>query len=220
MNAIKLALQRLGINLRYIPVKDIPDADLYAPLFSPWLAKPFSDMNHTVVSPDRCYIVYTLASQTAGPIVECGVYKGGTAALLASFNRELHLYDTFEGMPETDSIDIHRKGDFDDTSVEAVRKLVPSAIFHKGWIPETFIDLPEKIGFAHIDVDIYRSVRDCCEHLYPRMTGFMVFDDYGFPSCPGARKAVDEFFRDKPEKPLALPTGQAIIIKASASHKY
>ncbi|MGQ0523048.1 MAG: TylF/MycF/NovP-related O-methyltransferase [Betaproteobacteria bacterium] len=213
MNFLKLSLLRLGINPRYIPIKDIPDAKLYAPLFSPWLARPYSEIRHTVVSPDRCYILHTLASQTTGPIVECGVYRGGTAMLLSTLKRELHLYDTFEGMPETGTMDIHKRGDFSDTSVEAVRKLVPSAFFHKGLIPETFTDLPGEIGFAHIDVDIYKSVKDCCEHLYPRLTGFMVFDDYGFPSCPGARRAVDEFFNDKPEKPVVIPTGQAIIFK-------
>ena len=41
----------------------------------------------------------------------------------------------------------------------------------------------------------------------------MLFDDYGFESCPGAKQAVDEFFRDKAEKPLVLPTAQAIIFK-------
>ncbi len=43
----------------------------------------------------------------------------------------------------------------------------------------------------------------------------MVFDDYGFPSCPGARKAVDEFFSDKEEFPLYLPSGQCFIVRAT-----
>jgi hypothetical protein len=43
----------------------------------------------------------------------------------------------------------------------------------------------------------------------------MLFDDYGFPACPGARKAVDEFFRDRPEAPVVLATGQAVVIKLS-----
>jgi O-methyltransferase len=40
----------------------------------------------------------------------------------------------------------------------------------------------------------------------------MLFDDYGFTSCPGVRKAVDEFFADKLHKPVYLPTGQALVI--------
>ncbi len=40
-----------------------------------------------------------------------------------------------------------------------------------------------------------------------------MFDDYGFASCPGARRAVDEFFVDKPERPLGLQTGQALVVK-------
>ena len=66
-------------------------------------------------------------------------------------------------------------------------------------------------------MDIYKSVIDCCEFIYPRLLkgGVLIFDDYGFRSCPGAKKAVDYFFRDKIEVPLILPTGQAIIFKIS-----
>ncbi len=41
----------------------------------------------------------------------------------------------------------------------------------------------------------------------------MLFDDYSFPTCPGARKAVDEFFSDKPEVPFDLPTGQCLVVR-------
>ena len=41
----------------------------------------------------------------------------------------------------------------------------------------------------------------------------MVFDDYGFSSSPDARKAVDDFFREKNEVPLVLPTGQAVVFR-------
>ena len=43
--------------------------------------------------------------------------------------------------------------------------------------------------------------------------GMIVFDDYGFPSCPGARRAVDEAFANRPEVPICLPTGQALVVK-------
>ena len=39
----------------------------------------------------------------------------------------------------------------------------------------------------------------------------MVFDEYGFLSCPGAKKAVDQFFQDKTETPIYLETGQTIV---------
>ncbi len=138
----------------------------------------------------------------------------------------LHLFDTFAGMPETDTIhDLHQEGDFADTSLEAVLKHVNSAVrnasfinFHQGYIPDTFSGLEQhEIAFAHIDVDIYKAIHDCCDFIYPRLQngGFIVFDDYGFGSCPGARTAVNEFFSDKPEQPLILPTGQAIVFRNS-----
>ena len=51
--------------------------------------------------------------------------------------------------------------------------------------------------------------------FYPRMEegAVMIFDDYGFTTCPGAKKAVDEFFTNKKEKPIYLPTGQCIVTR-------
>lgn len=221
--------------------KTLPDGEYYRPLFSPWHGEGLGEFGRyyqyaksvSLVSPDRCYMLYTLASQAAnlnGQWYECGVYKGGTATLLANLlsdkgkgqTTQLHLFDTFEGMPETDpERDLHLKGDFDDTSLEAVSEQVCKNIkdrslinFHKGFIPDTFASLEDHtIAFAHIDVDIYKSIIDSCEFIYPRMErgGFMIFDDYGFGSCPGARQAVDEFFSNKPEQVLVLPTGQALV---------
>jgi O-methyltransferase len=109
--------------------------------------------------------------------------------------------------------------DFRDTSLEAVMEFVGGnrVEYHPGFIPDTFRGLEDRrFSFSHIDVDIYKSVWDCCEFVYPRTPagGVMLFDDYGLPSCPGARAAVDEFFADKPEFPLVLRTGQAIVIRA------
>jgi 2-polyprenyl-3-methyl-5-hydroxy-6-metoxy-1,4-benzoquinol methylase len=47
----------------------------------------------------------------------------------------------------------------------------------------------------------------------------MLFDDYGFATCPGARLAVNEFFVDKPERIIELPTGQAFVIKITKGDK-
>ena len=42
----------------------------------------------------------------------------------------------------------------------------------------------------------------------------IVYDDYGFPTCPGARKAVDDFFADKPEMPLVLTTDNVSFLNS------
>lgn len=49
----------------------------------------------------------------------------------------------------------------------------------------------------------------------PRLTngGIILYDDYGFLCAPGAKLAVDEFFSDKPEKPIWLTTGQCLVVK-------
>ena len=216
--------------------RSLPDKELYQPLFSPWLGLPgfterFEEIRPlTLLSADRCWVLYTLARQSctvSGNFFEIGVFRGGSALLFRHIledhkllNKQLHLFDTFEGMPETDDTkDFHKKDDFNDTSLERVRDGVGISdfiFFHKGLVPDTFAGLEDAtIAFAHVDVDIHRSIVDSCEFIYPRMTigGCIVFDDYGFPSCPGARQAVDAFFADKPEEPLVLQTGQAVVFK-------
>jgi O-methyltransferase len=225
------------------PIKTVTDAELYCPLYSPWLSKDFqsyclASLPYTLVSADRLWVLYSLARQALavqGEFIECGVYKGGTALLLAKIiggqnnlpKKTLHLFDTFQGMPEVNTEkDFHRKGDFSDTSLETVRSrlaIFPWTVLHPGTVPSTFQHISgTKICFAHVDVDIYESVFSCCERLYPQMTagGIMIFDDYGFPTCPGAREAVDKWFSDKPEVPLVLPTGQAVIFKLPSSDAF
>jgi O-methyltransferase len=218
-------------------IAEIPDAEFYRPNFSPWLCDKdflgYYDLAfpRTIVSADRCFVIYSLLLQAAfieGDIFECGVYKGGTAAMMAEIlanvapSKRLYLFDTFTGMPESDSEkDLHKKGDFSDTTLECVTDYVKhpeSTVFRNGLIPDTFSGLESsKIAFAHVDVDLYRSVMDCTEFIYPRLSvgGFIVFDDYGTPGCPGARTAVDEFFNSQKCVPLCLHTGQAIAFKSN-----
>jgi O-methyltransferase len=241
---LNFLLNRLGFEIRRSRASkasqafDIPDGDLYRPLFSPWFGggefKRYYDIAapKTLVSVDRCYVIYTLLRQALhiqGDVWECGVYKGGTAAMMAAIlnsaaaSKRLYLFDTFEGMPETNGeMDWHKKGDFADTSVEAVTRYVGHdslCVVRQGLIPQTFAGLESaRIAFAHVDVDIYQSILDCLQFIWPRLAhgGFIIFDDYGFPTCPGARAAVDEFFHLETCIPLCLPTGQALVFKAVA----
>ncbi len=217
---------------------NIPDRAFYDGVFSPWkgygdFGPVFADIRpYTRVSPDRAWVLWSLARQALaldGAFYEAGVFRGGTARMFAALlrqapqPRELHLFDTYAGMPETDpERDLHRAGDFSDTSLAGVRKAVgtdPFIHYHPGFVPDTFAGREgDRIAFAHIDLDIYPGILASCEFIYPRLAsgGFLVFDDYGFMSCPGARQAVDEFFAARPEVPLVLPTGQAVVFKGPA----
>ncbi|APG28027.1 hypothetical protein A7E78_09375 [Syntrophotalea acetylenivorans] len=181
---------------------------------------------HTLLSEDRLGILYQLACQAnhvPGDAVEVGVYKGGTALLMATAlknsTQQIHLFDTFCGMPAAKpDVDLHRAGDFSDTTAESVSSLLQNfnnIHLHPGLFPDS---LPRdwhnhRFSLVHIDVDIFSSTLACCRYFYPRLNpgGVMVIDDYGFPSCPGVRKAVDEYFNNCDQRPLYLPTGQALI---------
>jgi O-methyltransferase len=205
----------------------------YRPWFEPWFQEIYAKVaSNTEVTPDRCYTLYKLCLHCLhldGDLAECGVYRGGTAFLLARTISEhsgratrLHLFDTFAGMPAAADADPspHKKGDFGDVSLESVRAYLTSfndVSFYPGLIPDTFQHITsQRFSMIHIDVDLYSSVRDCCEFFYPRLLagGMMVFDDYGLPHYKdAAKKAVDEFFREKAESPVVLTTGQCFVIK-------
>ncbi len=181
----------------------------------------------TLLSDDRLHILHQFAGATAqlpGDAAEVGVYRGGTAYLLASVfsprEKRLHLFDTFSGAPAVaERIDFHREGDFADTSLAEVKRFLEGftdLLFHPGVFPASAQGdaAASSYCFVHVDADLYRSVHDSCVFFYPRLApgATMIFDDYGFSTCPGVRKAVDEFFADKRQKPIYLPTGQALVI--------
>jgi len=210
---------------------EIKDAQFYRPMFNPWLAPEWSERlrasdPRSLVPLHSKYILYCLARDAtrrcSGDVAECGVYKGGTAKILAELisDRPLHFFDTFCGMPQTDpSRDLHKAGDFADTTLESVRAYLSGHTnVHcvAGMIPQSLEAVRDRrFSFVHIDLDIYSSIMAACEFFYPRLErgGIMLFDDYGYPSCPGARAAADEFFADKPETKIVMITGQCSVQK-------
>src|SRR6266851_2771851 len=162
----------------------LPEARYYKvsasrPLFRPYKTDEFRRLYaevspYTLVSPDRCHILFSCALQAAavdGDFIECGVYRGGTAILIqralqiaaANSRKRLLLFDTFEGMPENAAAgDSYSPGEMSDTSYESVVQRVSAggqALVFKGLIPGTFASLgDERFAFAHVDVDIYQSI--------------------------------------------------------------
>lgn len=165
-----------------------------------------------------------------GDFAEIGVYQGSTARLIHQYvpERELHLFDTFEGftdrsvVAEKDNTDYTIVGShFSDTSIEKVRTAIGSTNdnvkFHQGYFPDS---IPpgfdeRKFAFVHLDADLYEPTFAGLTYFYDRMSPNGLFVAHDYNAWPGARKAVDDFFADKPELPLPMPdkSGSAVIVK-------
>jgi hypothetical protein len=162
-----------------------------------------------------------------GDIVELGVFKGNSAAVLAYLGRKhgrtTYLFDTFSGFDARDltGADDGRHVEFADTSLEAVKTLVGNdrVVYVKGFFPESTAEvaLPGTIAVAHIDCDLRAPMSAGLELFYPRLApgGLFILHDYSSGYWPGAKDAIDEFFATRPEKPVLMPdkSGTAIVRK-------
>jgi len=174
---------------------------------------------------DRAYLLDQLASAVfgfAGSTAECGSYKGLSSFIICRRTQPggtHHIFDSFEGLSRPDPADgtAWSEGDMAIGEDEVLDNLIGFDVrAHKGWIPERFSDVDdEKFVLVHIDVDLYQPTYESLKFFYDRVVrgGLIVCDDYGFRSCPGARRAVDEFLIDKSEVVLSIPTGQGVIIR-------
>jgi len=169
------------------------------------------------------YFYLSGALPLGGAIAELGVYKGGSAKLMGEFKAGLpfHLFDTFEGMPSVNRVvDLHHEGDFSDITLENVQSYLESCsqcVFHPGFFPDTTRDLSEstEFCFVHLDVDIYESTLSGLEFFYPRLKkgGVIISHDFNSISCPGVKKAFDEYFKDKNEQVIHLWDTQGMVRK-------
>lgn len=203
------------------------------PVFAPWTRPDFQAMYSEVAglvsgSPERAYALLSFARYAKflpGDFAECGVYQGGSALwlckVLQDTNKTLYLFDSFQGLSKPDPRhDPHYKEGQYSAPAEAVKHRLSNfnqiTDFRVGWIPDTFGGLEDKqYAFANIDVDLYQPTLDCCVYFYPRLVpgGVMVFDEYCFASAHGEKVAVDQYFADKLDRPIALITGQAFVLK-------
>jgi O-methyltransferase len=180
-----------------------------------------------LIDKKRAYVLYSLSRNCAeleGDFAEVGTYRGASARILyeaAGRKKVIFCFDTFEGLPFSDmAYDPYwSKGDMNESDYEDVRKFLHEKDFclMRGIFPASAAKLKHNQHFSlvHIDADIYQTTKDACEYFYEKMFpgGIMIFDDYGFLSCPGVRVAVDSFFRDKAEVPIYIPTGQCFVVK-------
>jgi O-methyltransferase len=200
----------------------------------------------TMTAPDKLYALilatrYVVDHRIPGSIVECGVWRGGSMQAVAhtllargATDRDLHLFDTFQGMPQPTDKDRRHDGTLaaDLLATRAKTKSVwavagledvqagmaetgyPSERihFHPGMVEDTIPgQAPDRIAILRLDTDWYESTKAELEHLYDRVPsgGVIVIDDYGF--WQGARQAVDEFLDRTGARLLLVPMASGRI---------
>lgn len=172
----------------------------------------------------RAYMLFKLAGQVSslgGSWAELGVYRGGSAGILSAASRgekDIYLFDTFAGLPGPDAAHdpYWIAGELRADVTEIIALKLPGVQLVPGQFPGSVGGLRSDVRFSlvHVDVDLAESTRAACEWFYPRMVpgGVLVFDDYGNVLCPGVRESVDEYFANRQEVPIPLPSGQCLVI--------
>jgi hypothetical protein len=187
---------------------------------------------------------YVVHERIPGDIVECGVWRGGSMQAVAltlleqgDTDRELHLFDTFEGMPpptEQDSRTTEGEtvpatdllaesdkdsrmwgiADLDDVEQGMAETEYPAdkVHFHPGLVEDTTPgQAPERIALLRLDTDWYASTLHELEVLYDRLSpgGVLIIDDYD--DWDGARKATDEWLAKSGQPLFLAPMGRGRI---------
>jgi len=169
-----------------------------------------------------------------GEIVEIGCHAGESTVIMQRIiqeldpSRDLHAFDSFQGVPSGDFADenVYKPGDMAASELTLRKNFerlgIKQPIIHAGWFDETLPDfLPERIAFALIDADLYQSTLCALEATYQRLSqgAVCLMGVYWDPQkkvalttdmrykSPGVKQACDQFFADKPEKISILLAG-------------
>jgi O-methyltransferase len=203
--------------------------------------RPFTmtsfDKLHATVTATRYIARYNIP----GDIVECGVWRGGSMHAIARtldsvgvHDRDLYLYDTFEGMTQPTEKDIRIDGATaaDRLAVSARTATVwawasledvkagfedvpyPAERIHyvQGPVEETVPGtLPDQIAILRLDTDWYESTAHELNHMYDRLVsgGVLLIDDYGY--WQGSRLATDEFIERTGAQLMLIRTGSGRV---------
>jgi len=192
--------------------------------------------NNTLVDIYRCYELWQLVHKihtldAHAAVLEVGVWRGGTAGIMANqlsklkSKTNLYLADTFEGVAKAGANDsFYTGGEHSDTSLHIVEDVLKNKAGYpyykilKGIFPEDSagkILANETFGLCHIDVDVYISAKDILEWVWGKLIpgGVVVFDDYGFHSCTGVTKLVEEYRFNNDRQIIHNLNGHALMIK-------
>jgi hypothetical protein len=189
---------------------------------------------YTMTSPERVFALvnavrWLVGEGVDGAIVECGVWRGGSMMAVARTlleagvdDRDLYLFDTFEGMPSPTAADRDFRGRPADATFLRTRRSADSSNWCRATLPEVRANLattgypaarlhyvkgrveetvpesaPDRVALLRLDTDWYVSTKHELVHLWPRLApgGVCIIDDYGY--WAGSQQAVDEYFAEQ-----------------------
>ena len=143
-------------------------------------------------------------------------------------NKEFYLYDTFEGLDlrysttmemalslDAEGIAEYSKND-NETGVRNRFEKFKWVKVVKGVVPDILkISSPKKISFLHLDLNAGEAETKALDYLYDRVTngGVILIDDYGRFEHNQLHCAHNQWFLNKGQSILELPTGQGLVIK-------
>lgn len=196
--------------------------------------KKYKKLTGAILDSQANFIVSSLIDildkNIEGSIVEMGCSNGCSSICIAGIlkefgsNKEFHVYDSFEGLPDLSDKDYYLNSGFKKGSCRAsIEEFISNLnkynlnnpVIHKGWfnqIPDN--QYPEKICFAFLDGDLYSSITDSFNKIYNKVVsnGVIIVHDYSYPKLPGVKLACEDFLKDKPEK-LEVFEEMAVIFK-------
>ncbi len=163
------------------------------------------------------------ATDLPGDFLEVGCYTGYSASVLTqridfqALDKRYLLFDMFEWRDGDSHLPLKNLSDPD--LYESVRQQfadTPAVSIIKGRVPDSFTGtLPDRIAFAHIDLNNAEAEAAAVEQIYPRLSpgAYVIFDDYGWWTLSDQKIAVDGVLERHGARAVELPTGQGLLIK-------
>jgi len=157
-----------------------------------------------------------LCEDKGGDIIEVGCSYGQTSVIIKTFidlffsDKEFWVFDSFEGILGTSDKDSNAHGHCEDgdlaSSLDNFLKTfnkfdtsIPDEILKVDVRDINQNDLPDKISFCYIDLDIYEPTKHILPLVWNRLKegGVIVIDDYYYEEVfNGVKPAVDEFLEE------------------------
>jgi O-methyltransferase len=156
-------------------------------------------------------------------------------AELLGKSRKVHLFDSFEGLPQVKEIDgrdaiawqenQNSEGYHDNCTADQSFAMEAMLLarhtnykIYKGWFENTLSGIQtSSIAILRLDGDWYDSVKICLEKLYPMVvdSGLIIIDDYY--AWDGCARAVHDYLSEikSPSRLRQWNNGVAYLIKKS-----